>query len=319
MTPPETSAAGSAGSAAAPARRGLIFVGGGEDPQLRHLAEAAHALGHEVLPFVTLDEGPRGLVWAIDSEGAAQMLDESGAPVTGHAAFLRQDVFKFLRTSNEVDNVDARAWRVLMEAWLQANPQIRRFNQRFFLKDSANKPYALLQAQRAGLPVPRTRLTALASDLRAWVRKEEVVYKPMDGGDHCRVLTEENLEIYGEGVLPRPYIFQERLVAPEIRIFRVGPKFFAFQVDSPSLDYRENQDARLTPIEPPAELLPGLTQVSDELGLNFCAADFKTRASDGRLCFMEINSNPMFAGFDQACGGALCAGMVAVLMGEEAF
>ncbi|MDD2868137.1 hypothetical protein [Neomegalonema sp.] len=297
--------------------RVLMFVGGGEDPQLRRLAEAAHARGIGIAPMITLDEGPRGVLWRLGPQGAEAMTDERGEPLKAHAAFLRQDVFRYLRTSNDMDNVDARAWRVLMEAWLAANPQVRRFNQRFFLKDSANKPFALIQAQRAGLQTPRTLLTALASELRAWARKEEVVYKPIDGGDHCRVLTVENLEMYGDGVLPRPYIFQERLVAPEIRIFRVGPKFFAFRVESPSLDYRENQDAQLTPVEPPAELLPGLTQVSDELGLNFCAADFKTRASDGALCFMEINSNPMFAGFDMACGGALCAGMLDVLMGDE--
>lgn len=302
---------------AAPARV-LMFVGGGEDPQLRRLAEAAHARGFGISPMVVTDEGPRGLVWRLDSQGAAVLLDEEGRPVEAYAAFLRQDVFKFLRTNAEVDGVDARAWRVMMEAWLQADPRIRRFNRRFFLREAANKPYALIQAQRAGLPIPRTLLTALASELRAWAREETVVYKPMDGGDHCRVLTLENLEMYGDGVLPRPYIFQERLVAPEIRIFRTGPKFFAFQVDSPSLDYRENQDARLTPVEPPAELLEGFTRVSDELGLNFCAADFKTRASDGRLCFMEINSNPMFAAFDEACGGALCAGMLDALMGDEA-
>lgn len=304
-------------SGASGSSRVLMFVGGGEDPQLRRLAEAAHARGFEISPMITLDEGPRGVLWSLDSEGASQMTDERGEPLRAHAAFLRQDVFKFLRTNHDMDNVDARAWRVLMEAWLAANPQVRRFNRGFFLKDSANKPYALVQAQRAGLQVPRTRLTALATELRAWAAQEEVVYKPIDGGDHCRVLTVENLEIYGEGVLPRPYIFQERLVAPEIRIFRVGPKFFAFRVESPSLDYREHQDATLVPIEPPAELLPGLTRVSDELGLNFCAADFKTRASDGALCFMEINSNPMFAGFDMACEGALCGGMLDVLMGED--
>ncbi len=314
-----TAAENSSGSGGAASARSLMFVGGGEDPQLRRLAEAAHARGVGVAPMITMDEGPRGLLWRIDSEGAAEMLDESGAPVSAHAAFLRQDVFKYLRTNAEMDNVDARAWRVLLEAWLAAHPEVRRFNQRFFLKDSANKPFALIQAQRAGLKIPRTRLTTLASELRAWAQEEEVVYKPIDGGDHCRVLTVENLEMYGEGVLPRPYIFQERLVAPEIRIFRVGPKFFAFRVDSPSLDYREHQDAQLTPIEPPAELLEGLTAVSDELGLNFCAADFKTRASDGALCFMEINSNPMFAGFDLACDGALCGGMLDVLMGDEPF
>lgn len=303
----------------APASRSLMFVGGGEDMQLRRLAEAAHARGYGVAPMITLEEGPRGVEWSFDSdsEPMVEMRDESGEALRPWAAFLRQDVFKYLRTSEEIDNLDARAWRVLFEGWLAANPQIRRFNRRFFLKDGANKPFALLQARRAGLRIPRTRLTTLAAPLRDWASAEEVVYKPIDGGDHCRPLKPADLERYGDGVLPRPYIFQERLVAPEIRIFRAGPKFYAFRVDSPSLDYRENQDARLTFIEAPAEVLEGLRQLSDELGLDFCAADFKSSAEDGELRFMEINSNPMFAAFDEASGGALCAGMIEALMGDE--
>ena len=36
----------------------------------------------------------------------------------------------------------------------------------------------------------------------------------------------------------------------------------------------------------------------------------ETDPETGRLQFLEINSNPMFAGFDQAAGGVLCDAML---------
>ena len=44
--------------------------------------------------------------------------------------------------------------------------------------------------------------------------------------------------------------------------------------------------------------------------MDFGAADFKTDPDDGDLVFLELNTSPMFARFDAACGGALCRAMV---------
>ncbi len=43
----------------------------------------------------------------------------------------------------------------------------------------------------------------------------------------------------------------------------------------------------------------------DRLGLDFGAADFKICPRTGARLFLEVNSAPMFAGFDRAAGGAL--------------
>ena len=61
----------------------------------------------------------------------------------------------------------------------------------------------------------------------------------------------------------------------------------------------------MTEVDVPADLVEKLTHLSDHLGLDFAAADFKTDARSGELQFLEINTNPMFAGFDQIAAGAL--------------
>ncbi len=38
------------------------------------------------------------------------------------------------------------------------------------------------------------------------------------------------------------------MIKPEYRLWRVGEQFLAFSMDSPSLDYRENQDAKVVEV-----------------------------------------------------------------------
>jgi D-alanine-D-alanine ligase-like ATP-grasp enzyme len=81
-------------------------------------------------------------------------------------------------------------------------------------------------------------------------------------------------------------------------------------VASDDLDYRENQSARVEPLdEVPGDVGEGLTRLMDRLGLDFGAADFKTCPDTGRLLFLEINTGPMFAAFDQASKGAVTAAL----------
>jgi hypothetical protein len=48
----------------------------------------------------------------------------------------------------------------------------------------------------------------------------------------------------------------------------------------------------------------------DEVGLDFGAADFKTCPDTGSYRFLEVNSAPMFAGFDRVAKGCLSAAIL---------
>jgi hypothetical protein len=51
----------------------------------------------------------------------------------------------------------------------------------------------------------------------------------------------------------------------------------------------------------------------DRMGLDFAAADFKTCPETGRLLFLEINTGPMFAAFDQASDRAVSRALADLL------
>jgi hypothetical protein len=293
----------------------LLIAGGDADPQLRRMIDRAQVRGLPIKTLLHSDGGQLLLDWDV----ASGILRSDGERIDVTGAFVRQDVFRFLNTKKQIDRDDARSWKILIDGWLWSHPDIRLFNRSFAMKDAVNKPLALVWAREAGLSVPETVLHSSVSVAQAALDRAAVVYKPVGGGDMCRELDAEALGRVTQDYLPRPYIFQEKLVPPETRIFRVGETFFAFQIDADALDYRTvGGDAKVTEVEPPAHLLNGLRSLTDRLGLTYTAADFKTRAATGELIFLETNSNPMFAAFDVASGGRLVDAMLDWLSADHA-
>ena len=289
----------------------LIIAGGDGDPQLMRLLKRALTRDVRVRALLHGDSGAPELVWDLESD---ELRDEHG-PIIAEAAFVRQDVFRFLKTGKEIDRAAASSWKRSFDGWLWAHPRIRIFNRGFALRDAVNKPLALIWAKEAGLPIPKTTLHAS----KAWAEKMAAetgshIYKPVGGGAHARPVIADELEKVHTHHLPHPYIFQARLVPPELRLFRVGDRFFAFHVEADTLDYRDDKKARVKEADTPEHLAHGLRTLTDRLGLTYAAADFKTDPESGDLLFLEVNSNPMFAAFDQASRGQLIDAMLDYLL-----
>lgn len=297
----------------------LLIAGGLADPSLHALAEAAHAMN---LPWVDLrvpaDSSPP-FHWDLDADPAPRsQAIPRGLPPWGdgplpRGAFIRQDVFAALHDPRPEVSTRALGWFSAVQGWLLAHPQVRLFN-RDITPVPFNKPAALLRARAAGLPVPPTWVSNDLPRLSARL-SEACIAKPVAGGGLCQTLDDALLEAPSPSAgqpafLPMPALVQPRLVAPELRIFVVGAQPFAFEVSSPSLDYRAQQDAEVRAVPVPSRAAQPLHALMQEFRMDFGAADFKTDPDSGELVFLELNTSPMFARFDAACGGALCRAMV---------
>lgn len=279
----------------------LLVAGGSLDPNLDQLEARARARG---LPLASLRVGP-GLHPRVRWDLPEDVLSFDGRPLRPTAVFLRHDVFAAMQDPRPAVSERALAWYTLLSGWALAHEDVRVFNGRS-RQHGANKPLALHLAARAGLRVPTTAITNDVAALRRGTAQPRVV-KPIDGGALCEPL-EDVLARTPEqdGVAARPAIVQERLVPPEVRVYVVGPRLLPFRVISEALDYRADRHVRVEPAEPlPDALGRALVELCDRLGLDWAAADFKTDPLSGELCFLEINSAPMFAAFDRACEGAL--------------
>ncbi|OQX12133.1 MAG: hypothetical protein BWK73_15740 [Thiothrix lacustris] len=277
----------------------LMIAGGDTDPQLIRLLKRAALHGIPVQCLLTGQAGLPRLHWDIQRN---QLHNESEA-VTPSAAFIRQDVFAYLKSKDVQDNVTAHAWYAAVSGWLLASPAIRLCNRAFQACGAVNKPYVLRLALEQGFNVAQTYVSNDISALNALGDSGAWITKPVTGGAYCTPL--EPYETHRNNRLSYPHIVQQRLEQPELRVFRVGNAWFGFKIVSDVLDYRTSSATRMSVVDVPADLVEKLTRLSDHLRLDFAAADFKTEPRTGEWQFLEINTNPMFAGFDQVAAGAL--------------
>jgi hypothetical protein len=285
----------------------ILLAGGSQDPNMLVLTEAARRLA---IPLIDLrirpGESP-AFLWDLSS-GTLQI---DGQEVHPCGAFARYDVFAGMQDPRTAVSTRALAWFQSVLGWIYANPDLRTFN-RDITQTAANKPAALVAARRAGLRIPRTRISNETTN-----ETEFGIAKPVAGGDYCYPLDDALARSsLRDGKLPAPAIVQERLSPPEIRIYVVGGQSFAFDMKSESLDYRIKQDVELTLLDQVPPEVSALRVLMSELKMDFGAADFKTNAQ-GQLTFLELNTSPMFARFDQAAGGKLAQAMLEELIGTD--
>lgn len=287
--------------------RALLLAGGIHDPNLVSLASAAASRGVSVSDARVGGARTPVLDWALHE---TPRLDGAALQVNG--AFLRYDVFESLADSRPAVALRATAWYHAISGWVAAEERVRCFN-RHMTQAAGNKAATLIAARACGLRVPESWVT---NDLPAVRARggDSGIAKPVAGGDYCcsLPLVLDAAEQRG-GVAAMPAIVQERLLAPEIRIYLVADHVFAFEMVSDSLDYRIKQDVdvRYLPAPPAAETA-ALRRLLARFQMDFGAADFKT-SRNGELVFLELNTSPMFARFDATTGGELAAAMIDVL------
>ena len=291
----------------------LLIAGGVSDPSLAALASAAQARHARWLDArIPLTDSP-SFHWDLSLQTSASAWPAcQGQVVT--AAFLRHDVFAALADPRPVVAERAQGWFAAMHGWLLAHPEVRVFNADMH-PVAGNKPAALLQARAHGLRIPHTWVCNDMARLKSRLGQAPAIAKPVAGGGHCQTLDEAVSQV-SHAQAAMPALIQPRLIAPEYRVFVIGEQVLTFEVSSPSLDYRVNQDAVVCPAPNPPEAA-GLQALMKTLRMDFGAADFKTDPDTGALVFLELNTSPMFAHFDEVSDGAVCGAMLDHLLGVQ--
>jgi len=289
----------------------ILIAGGDADHSLLSLRRRALTRGFDHMALLAGAGGHPTLTW--DLEEDRLLLD--GREVRPAACFIRYDVFTHMADKEPASAERASAWYAAVAGWVQAHPEVRRLNRDFC--GSNNKPHLLHLARQAGLEVPVTRISNDLDALERWAAGRPLAAKPVQGGAHCREMA-DMLEVARQAGPAAPFITQHRLVQPEMRLYRVGSRFIAFDMVADVLDYRTTNATQVVPRplhEVPRELCDGLARLMEVLGMDFGAADFKTDPDTGRLLFLELNSSPMFFGFDLATGGAVSDAILDALSG----
>lgn len=233
----------------------------------------------------------------------------NGKEIRPTACFMRHDVFLAQSAPGPLAAGAALNWFAAIKGWELAHDDVRGFNKNTSATESS-KLRNLYLAARCGLAVPATLLTNEFNTVRR-VLRGPLIQKPAAGGEYTGDFDAFVASLPGrEPVGHYPRFVQPQLSRPELRVYRVGSDMLAFSLNSPDLDYRTRQKVRLRHVAVPRALRDPMMDLCDRLGLDFAAADFMRAPRGKELRFLEVNSQPMFAAFDQACGGKLCDAII---------
>jgi len=165
-----------------------------------------------------------------------------------------------------------------------------------------HKPNQLALLAAAGLPVPRTLWTNEPEAVRRFAAGQRIAYKPVMGGAATQELSAEDLTDERLGALEAaPVTFQELLPGEDVRVYVLDGEIIAsLRITSTALDFRQKEE-RIEQVELPPEVARQCLRATEVLGLRWSGMDLK-RGADGVLKFLELNSSPMFLGFDARAG-----------------
>ena len=269
----------------------ILIAGGYQDPNIACLLQAA---SRKNVPYRVAFASMSKLTWDICNDDILQL---DGQPVVGVKSFFQRfNSFGFDPQNSQIYTYYHAFYHALRayslhRGWAMLDQALE--------MNGYCKPLDLLMARQHGLKVPPT----LVTDNK--IPEGKLIFKRILGGAHTEQLTDAKQFGFGVGFA------QELLPGSEYRIYVVGDKTFCFRMKSNSLDYRAKQDVEVSLVDS-SELEDApqkIKAMSHEKGLYFSASDLKQNSS-GQLCFLEMNTAPMFVRFDQASNGELCNAMV---------
>ncbi|MDQ4125116.1 MAG: hypothetical protein M3134_05900 [Actinomycetota bacterium] len=165
-----------------------------------------------------------------------------------------------------------------------------------------SKGFQIAALHQAGLPVPRTVWTNDPDEVRRFAGGGRVVYKPVAGGAATRELGPEDLTDERLRTLKgAPVTFQELLEGDNYRVYCLDGRVIAqIRVTSKEIDFRQNEDV-VEETELAPEVQEQCLKAAEVIGMRWTGMDLRADTS-GRLKFLELNSSPMFLGFDARAG-----------------
>lgn len=288
----------------------LIFGGDKDFNVTRFLNRISSTSDIEIIPCIFGQSGDPSFTYDLQNKG----LYINNKEIKVDSVFLRYDVFSFLDTGDEEMQRKSSAFYTAFLAWLNDQEKVKVLNKNYYKSSRTNKITALKLAQEHGFAVPETYVSNDMSMLEEKLNSKKYIYKELEGGSYTEEIKKDQLDSNLKPKADYPFFIQEKLIQPEIRVFRVVDSYFSFKMISDSLDYRANNNVKIEYIETSDELREKVKKVTDALNLNYSALDLKTHEETGELMFLEANSQAMFAAFDEHVDFAITDSMINYLI-----
>lgn len=186
------------------------------------------------------------------------------------------------------------------------------------------KPFQLHVLRTLGARVPRTLISNDPAAVRAFhAEVEQVIFKPLTGGAHTRVLDDETLDAI-EAVRDAPVIFQERVDGDDLRVMLAGDDIVssvAIRTPEQHLDFRADPvyadgHASYEEVRLPDEVQALCRRAARLCGLAFAGIDIK-RTPSGEWVFLELNSSPIYLDVELKLGHPISRAIAELVLGRR--
>ena len=178
------------------------------------------------------------------------------------------------------------------------------------------KPLQLSIVKQLGVSIPQTLISNDPETIIQFNHSlKQAIFKPVYGGAYTKLVTPEHLEKERLNLALKisPVTIQEYIEGKDIRSYVINNSVYSAQIKSNSLDFREDQEAQLIPLELPKNIKQQCLKITKALKLEWTAIDWRLKTT-GEYVFLEANPSPMFLHFEQQTGFPITQELVKLLM-----
>jgi glutathione synthase/RimK-type ligase-like ATP-grasp enzyme len=178
------------------------------------------------------------------------------------------------------------------------------------------KPLQLRAVKQLGVNIPATLIANDAKEITEFAKSlEKVIFKPVYGGAHTQLVTEAHLDPKRLNLALKisPVTLQEYIPGTNIRTYVIADAVYSAEIRSPALDFREDMEAELIPIQIPESVQQQCLAITKTLKLEWTAIDWRLKPT-GEYIFLEANPSPMFLHFEKQTGFPITEKLLNLLM-----
>lgn len=298
----------------------ILILGNSEDAHAAHLKDALTQVGVRA-DYLNTSQFPTqvSLSWQPDSHaGYLTLSDGCRLHLQDiHSIFWRS--FSGVQIPPIQDSYQQRiAFNDSMSALrsVMQGTSIRWVNSWQAYQFHKEKPLQLKLAKQLGIAIPTTLISNDPEAILEFVKsREKLIFKPVYGGAHAQPLTEAHLQPdrLGLALSFSPVTIQEYIPGTNIRTYVIGQSIYSAEIRSKYLDFREDREAELVPVELPEAVQQQCFAIAEAFFLEWTAIDWRL-TPNGEYFFLEANPSPMFLHFERQTGFPIAQELVKLLM-----
>ena len=178
------------------------------------------------------------------------------------------------------------------------------------------KPLQLSKADQIGVTIPTSLVSNDPQQVIEFAQSQKrVIFKPVYGGAHAQFVTESHLDPkrLSLALSLSPVTIQEYIPGTNIRSYVIGESVYSAEIRSNSLDFREDLEAELIPVELPEYVQQQCIAITNAMLLEWTAIDWRL-SPQGEYVFLEANPSPMFLHFEHQTNFPITQQLVKLLM-----